>query len=123
MALSFLSLSKKNTSHDLIGIDLNNDLLKVAHVKVSSLKREVQYLTSVELRGMSDDNITALIVKTIADLKLKTPKIFITVPLHAVITRSIEIPSRDPEEIRGEVKNKHEQNYSHVVERRGATHA
>ncbi len=102
MAVKSLNLNflKKKSRPDLIGIDLNEELLKIAHVRVSNLKREVVNLVNREVRGMSDDDITAFIKQTIVDFKIVNPRAFIGVPLHTVITRSIEIPSRDPDEIR-----------------------
>ncbi|OIO37157.1 MAG: hypothetical protein AUJ72_05065 [Candidatus Omnitrophica bacterium CG1_02_46_14] len=90
----------KKSQPDLIGIDLNEEQLKIVHVRVSSLKREVMTLASREVRGMSDEDIVAFIKQTIVDLKIANPRAFLAVPLHTVITRTIEIPSRDPEEIR-----------------------
>ena len=100
MAIQSLNFLQKKNSPDLIGIDLNEEFLKVVHVKITSLKREVVNLVSREVRGMSDEDIIAFIKKTLADLKIMNPRAFIGVPLQTVITRSIEIPSRDPEEIR-----------------------
>ena len=100
MAISSLNFFREKKYCDLIGIDLNEELLKIAHVKVTGLKREVANLVSHEVRGMSDEDITAFIAQTLTDLKVENPAAFIGVPLNTAITRSIEIPSRDPEEIR-----------------------
>lgn len=100
MAIQGLNFIQKKNSSDLIGIDLNEDFLKIVHVRISSLRREVVHLVGREVRGMSDEAIIAFIRQTIADLKIVNPRAFIGVPLQSVITRSIEIPSRDPEEIR-----------------------
>ncbi len=95
-----MNFLKKDNKRDLIGIDLNDEYLKIAHVRHAALKIEVANLISREVRGMSDEDIAAFITQTLADLKIVNPRAFIAVPLHTVITRSIEIPSRDPEEIR-----------------------
>lgn len=100
MAISDLNPFRKKNTQDLLGIDLNEEFLKIVHVRITGLKREVANLISREVRGMADDDVTAFIAQTVTDLKLANPRTFIGVPLHAVITRSIEIPSRDPEEIR-----------------------
>lgn len=100
MALPGIKLGKPKKASDLVGVHLHDDRLKLAHVRIGSLKREVADLASFDIRGMQDSEISALIRKTLAELKIVEPKAFLTVPLHTVITRSIEIPSRDPEEIR-----------------------
>ena len=100
MAIQKLNFFKKKNSSDLVGIDLNEELLKIVHVRITGLKREVADLVSREVRGMADEDITAFVQQTLTDLKIGNSRAFIGVPLHTIITRSIEIPSRDPEEIR-----------------------
>lgn len=95
-----LNFLPKKSSQDFIGVDLNEDHIKLAHLHITSLKREVVHLVSQEVRGMTDDDVTEFVQKTISSLRLKNPRVFLTVPLGVVITRTIEIPSQDPEEIR-----------------------
>ncbi len=95
-----LKLFKKKGPQDLLGFDLNEERLKIVHVRLSGLKREVVNLSVSEVHGMSDDDIAALIAKKVAELKLTDPRAYICVPLNALITRIIEIPSRDQEEIK-----------------------
>ena len=100
MAIQGLNFLNKKNSQDLLGVELSEELLKISHVKIAGLKREVMNLVSREVRGMSDEDITAFIAQTVTDFKIVNPRTFIGIPLHTVITRSIEIPSRDPDEIR-----------------------
>ena len=100
MSIQGLKLFEKKQNQDLLGFDLNEESLKIAHVRVTHLKREVVNLVSHSVRGMSDEDIAGFLTRTLADFKITNPRTFITVPLQSVITRSIEIPSRDPGEIR-----------------------
>jgi Tfp pilus assembly PilM family ATPase/Tfp pilus assembly protein PilN len=95
-----IKLIPESSKQDLLGFDLNDEHLKIAHVRTAQLKREVENLFSTEVRGLSEDEIVATVKKTVAGFGVKNPRVFLCVPLHLVITRSIEIPSRDPEEIR-----------------------
>lgn len=100
MAPKLPALFKKRARIDAIGFDLSDDYAKIAHVKLAGLKREVAGLASREVRGASDDDIAAFVRQAIVGFKVTDPAASVMVPLHTIITRSIEIPSKDPEEIR-----------------------
>src|SRR3989338_7964168 len=95
-----LNFSPAQKSQDLVGIDLGQDYLKIAHVHVSQLKREVMHLSSHEIKSLSDEDVCALLRKSLTQMGLKDPRAFLAVPLGVVITRTIEIPSKDPDEIK-----------------------
>ncbi len=97
--LAIPAVSRKN-KQDMVCFEIDEDHLKIAHVHSTQLKREVINLVSREIRGMGDEEIVAFIVQTMTGFGLRDPRAFISVPLYQVITRSIEIPSQDPEEIR-----------------------
>jgi Tfp pilus assembly PilM family ATPase/Tfp pilus assembly protein PilN len=90
----------KKSKQDFIAFDLNEERFKLAHVHTSKMRREVANLITQETKGLTDDEISALVAKSIAAIGVKNPRVFLAVPLHLVITRSIEIPSRDPDEIK-----------------------
>jgi len=100
--LSFKGLPgfPSSSGQEMVGFDLNDEYLKIAHVRVSSLKREVVNLAHREVRGLSEDEIASFIRQTLTQFKLKSARAFLTAPLYLVITRTIEIPSKDPEEIK-----------------------
>lgn len=101
MAFPPVKIFKSKQNPDLFAIDLDEDYLKMTHVHFHRIRgREVANLASHEVRGLSDDDIVTLMRQALAAFGLKSPRAFISVPLHLVITRSIEIPSRDPDEIR-----------------------
>lgn len=87
-------------SQDIVGIDINDVDLKLAHVRHSPPRREVVNLLSRNIGGLSDDEISKIIGGSFRELKVKNPAIVNTIPSHSVITKNIEVPSTDPREIR-----------------------
>lgn len=100
MKFPSLPLLGKNKQNDLVGFDFSERQLKIAHVHVGALKAEVVELISCDTQGLSDSKISELIATTLAGLEISKPRAFLAVPMQTVVTRSIEIPSRDPAEIR-----------------------
>lgn len=95
-----MKLFSKRSPKDILGFDFCDDCLKIAHVRATPLKREVVNLATIDTAEKSDEEITHLIQKTISGFGIKNPRGCLTVPMQPVITRSIEIPSRDPAEIK-----------------------
>lgn len=93
----FFGLGKK--SNDLLGFEIDETQLKIVHVQLKGLKREVKDAVVYPVRGPFDEGILNLIHQTVEKFKVVTPRAFLTVPLPLVITRNIEIPSQDPKEI------------------------
>ncbi len=90
----------KSKTHDLLGFDYHEDQLKLVHVRIGALKRQVVNIAHKDARGMSENDVAAYVQETAKKFGLQKPAAYIIVPLSTVITRSIEIPSRDPDEIR-----------------------
>ena len=88
------------SGRDLLGFDIGEETVKIVHVKVSKLGREVVNLASIEARGLPEPEIAKAVQKTIAAFGVKNPRGFLTVPMQTVISRTIEVPSQDPAEIR-----------------------
>ncbi len=83
----------------LVGIDIGDDSLKIVCVRNTGIKREVCHLESRDIRGMEDDQVSLLIRQALLQQSIKDPTVLLAAPLRTIITRSIEIPSRDPHEI------------------------
>ena len=91
---------KARSRQNLVGVEVDEDHIKIAFIRQSSLRREVAAVVSRQIRGLSDDDVVVFVRQTLQDLKLKDARIYLTAPLYQLITRSIEIPSVDPVEIR-----------------------
>jgi Tfp pilus assembly PilM family ATPase/Tfp pilus assembly protein PilN len=100
MAIQGLNFLSKKNDQDLVGFELNADELRIVHVRLTQLKREVAHAVNLEVHGLSDDDIASRLRGALTQMGLKNPRAFLMVPMNAVITRTIEIPSRDPVEIR-----------------------
>lgn len=85
---------------DVIGIELDEDHLKMAHLVQKGVRREFVDLLVRPVRGLSDDAIFLQIGQALGQWKAGDASVFLTVPLSLVITRNIEIPSQEPEEIK-----------------------
>ena len=85
---------------DLVGIDLSSNNLKIAHVSSSLNKKELVSISSRNISGLSDDDISKIIGVSFNELGVKKSSIVNIIPSHLVITKNIEIPSTDPQEIK-----------------------
>lgn len=85
---------------DLVGIDFSGHILKIAHVRVFPHKKEVSHLFCRDVTGLADEDIAKALRDALSDMALNAPCFIDTVPPHVVITKNIEIPSTDPEEIK-----------------------
>ena len=95
-----LGFTAAKKSHDLLGVELDEHYLKIVHVQLKGLKREVANVIVYPVRGLFDDGILHLIHQAVEKCQVVTPRTYLTVPLPLVITRNIEIPSQDPLEIK-----------------------
>ncbi len=92
------STAKK--SSDLLGFELDENHLKIVHVRLRGLKREIANVVVYPVHGLFDDGILHLIHQAAEKFQVINPRVYLTVPLPLVITRNIEIPSQDPQEIK-----------------------
>ncbi len=95
-----LKLHKLSPGHDLIGIELNNNRLKLVQVKTYAHRKEIVNLLARDIGGLSDTDIAKVIRDAVVGLKIKLPTVIHIVPSQAVITKNIEIPSIDDKEIK-----------------------
>jgi type IV pilus assembly protein PilM len=86
--------------NELVGIDFSGNNLKFAHARISSNKREVINLSSRDISGLADADISKVIRSGYGELGAKNPQIINIIPPHLVITKNIEIPSVNEKEIR-----------------------
>ena len=81
---------------ELVGIDLSNNCLKIAHLRAS----EIVSLLSKDVSGLSDEEVSRAIKGLYAELKAKGPRVISVIPSTMLITKNIEIPSVNPQEIK-----------------------
>jgi len=84
---------------ELLGIDISEGTLKIAHIKNTVHKGEVFNLVNRDITGLSNEDISRIIKGYINEVKAKNIRIINIVPSHLVITKNIEIPSTKLNEI------------------------
>ncbi len=85
---------------EYVGVDISDDNMRLAHVKVLPNKKEILNLVLRNIADMSDDNIVKNVRSAFGALKAKNPHVVSVVASHQAITKNIEIPSTKPNEIR-----------------------
>lgn len=85
---------------ELVGIDFSGNKLKLVCANAFANKREVTNIISRDITGLSDVDISKIVRSCVGELGLKNPKIINVLPSHLVITKNIEIPSVDHNEIK-----------------------
>jgi Tfp pilus assembly PilM family ATPase len=87
-------------TQDVLVVDFGGNSLKLAYAKVRHNKVESLKLYAKDITGLSDDDI-AKTIRTIFNEHKLNPKVVLNImPSHLAITKNIEIPSRDHQEIR-----------------------
>ncbi|MFC1807262.1 pilus assembly protein PilM [Candidatus Omnitrophota bacterium] len=88
------------SGQDVVAIDFSGSNLKIAYTKASSVGGGAISILKRSISGYSDEDIAAIIKTTFIESKIKPSDIINVIPARLSITKNIEIPSRDPQEIR-----------------------
>ncbi len=94
------NLFPKITSRELIGVEFGNDVVKIAYLKVTLHKVEVVDMLSRPIGGLTEANISKIVKIALEELRANNPYIIDIVTSPSAITKNIEIPSIDPQEIK-----------------------
>ena len=84
---------------ELVSLSLGNSLT-IASTGAALNKKEISGIFSKNINSLNDDEISRIIREGFIELKLKNPRIICVVTSQLAITKNIEIPSTDPEEIK-----------------------
>ncbi len=95
-----LDFGSKNKSRDILCAELDENYLKVVHLQQRGVRREFVNTVSHPVRGLFEEGLLLLLRQTLEQFQVQNPRVYLTVPLPLVITRNIEIPSQDPDEIK-----------------------
>ncbi|MCM8780608.1 MAG: pilus assembly protein PilM [Candidatus Omnitrophica bacterium] len=90
----------RNAQRINIGIDLSSNVLKIACVETHPNKKQVTVLFTKDTSGLTDIEISKIIAGHCANLRIRNTSVFDIIPAHLAITKNIEIPSTNPQEIR-----------------------
>lgn len=92
----FASFGKR----DFVGVDFSSNNLKIVQANISLNKKEITNVLIRDITGLSDLDIAKIIAVSFNELKIKSPHIVNIIPPQLVITKNIEVPSTDPQEIK-----------------------
>ena len=81
-------------------VSLDETAIKIVHFRVSGTEKRLLHVSKGDLRDVPEDELPQLIRASLADIRLKKTPAVCTLPPSQVITKNIEIPSLDAEEIR-----------------------
>ncbi|MCQ9205509.1 MAG: pilus assembly protein PilM [Omnitrophica bacterium] len=95
-----IKASFQMSSKDIIGINISGNSLKLAHLKNIHRRPEIVNIFRKDITGLSDENISEAIASCFSQQNLKTVNIIAIIPSQLVITKNIEVPSRNPQEIK-----------------------
>ena len=84
---------------ELVSLSLGNSLT-IAYTAASLNKKEISGIFSKNINSLNDDEISKIIKEGFVELKLKNPRIICVVTAQLAITKNIEIPSTDHQEIK-----------------------
>jgi len=87
-------------NRDLVAIDMSSYDLKIAQMSLSPTKREILDFTSYNIQNLSEEDISKVIKQILKKFQISQPRVLAVIPSFLTITKNIEIPSRNPEEIR-----------------------
>lgn len=87
-------------SKDLVAIDLSSYDLKIAQMNLSPTRREITNLATHDVQNLSEQDISKVIKQILRGFQVTSPRVLAVIPSYLTITKNIEIPSRDPQEIR-----------------------
>lgn len=88
------------SSKDFIAIDLSSHDLKIAQLVVSPGKKEILNLVNQSIQDLSEDDVAKSIKQVLKELGIVNPRAIAVIPSFLTITKNIEIPSCDPNEIK-----------------------
>ncbi|MFA6216152.1 MAG: pilus assembly protein PilM [Candidatus Omnitrophota bacterium] len=98
-ALNFLA--RMSAVPGIIALDLSGNNLKLSYIKfVPPNKKEVVSLVNHAVTGVNDADIAKLINTALTALNVKPLRVYDVLPSQLLITKNIEVPSINPQEIK-----------------------
>ena len=85
---------------EVVGMDFSVNTLRLCFMRVSGQKKEMVSVKLVPTTGLADADIVKAILDFYSGLKAKSPEIITVISSQVVITKNIEVPSVNPQEIK-----------------------
>ncbi len=90
----------KGAGKEVVGVELGSNSLKIVSLGLSMNKIDLLRVLVRNTSGSSDDEISQMIRTALSGVSLKEVKVISIIPSPLVITKNIEIPSNNPQEIK-----------------------
>jgi len=87
-------------SAETIAVEFTGAHLRLCIAKASAVKKEIVALIEKEVQSLEEEDLGHFIQQTLAKYGLKNPRTIYVIPSELVITKNIELPSRDQAEIK-----------------------
>ena len=100
MSKNLKSIFKKDNSIDIVVADLSSEFIRLVHVKDQNGKTSIVKAQKENIDPNSESEIAAFVNRFSKTLKSKIRKVILAVPSNSLISKNVDIPSKDPEEIR-----------------------
>ena len=93
-----MGLLTKDT--DYLSIVFSDEAIKMCHLKMTSLAKEVVHIVQRDIKGISEEELPKIVKSALNDFNVRKPKVICVIPPQLMTTKNIEIPSLNPEEIK-----------------------
>ena len=84
---------------EVVSIELSGSMLRVAYLKFKGKRKIVCDLSINDISSLKDNDIGGILKSFLNNNKVKNPKVILVIPSNSVITKNIEVPSQDSNEI------------------------
>ncbi len=89
----------KSDGSNILALDFSTDNLKLAFLNNSGVKKEISTILNRDIRGATDQEIARIIRSFYVNPEFRGSSVVDLLPSPAVITKNIEVPSKDPQEV------------------------
>lgn len=93
------SMTSKRAS-ELCGVDLTDNDVRLVHAKNVGGKLLMQNVRNMKFAEGNDEEISRYLAATFDELRIMTRQVMCVLPSHCFISKNIDMPSKDREEIR-----------------------
>lgn len=87
-------------SGEIVSVEFSGSHIRLCLAKVSSGRKEIVALIEKEVQSLKEEDSIIFIQQTLAKYGVKNPRTIYVIPSELIITKNIELPSRDPNEIK-----------------------
>jgi len=91
---------KKDIGEITVGIDFSGNILRIVHLRGYKEEKELFDIFTYNTEGLKEEEIVKIIRDYFQNIKIRNPQIVSVISAQSVITKNIEIPSTNPQEIR-----------------------